>query len=166
MIDEKIDIVIGIYPKWEQDINRKTIIDELIRRYSHWIGQDTTLSNEIGHLAWLNSSRKNGRRYWPRYRTMLENKMGPSVINRLEESTEDVLSLLEDPLRDGIWDRRGLVVGHVQSGKTGHYTGLICKAADAGYKIIIVLTGMHNNHSRLTQIGLDEGILGSESTPQ
>ena len=51
-------------------------------------------------------------------------------------------------------------VGHVQSGKTANYTGLICKAADAGYKIIIVLAGLHNNLRAQTQIRLDEGFLG------
>ena len=65
----------------------------------------------------------------------------------------------------GSWDRRGLVVGHVQSGKTGNYTGLICKAADAGYKIIIVLAGLHNNLRSQTQMRLDEGFLGYETSP-
>ncbi|MGY2255726.1 PD-(D/E)XK motif protein [Pseudomonas reactans] len=60
--------------------------------------------------------------------------------------------------------RRGLVVGHVQSGKTGNYTGLICKAADAGYKIIIVLAGLHNNLRSQTQIRLEEGFLGYETS--
>ena len=60
------------------------------------------------------------------------------VVDGLDESTSDILGLLEDPLRADPWDRRGLVVGHVQSGKTSNYTGLINKAADAGYKIIIV----------------------------
>ncbi|MCV5360486.1 hypothetical protein OFM87_32545, partial [Escherichia coli] len=67
------------------------------------------------------------------------------VLDTLDRSTDRVLGLLEQPGREGRWDRRGLVVGHVQSGKTSHYTGLICKAADAGYKIIIVLAGLHNN---------------------
>lgn len=49
---------------------------------------------------------------------------------------------LENPGRPGPWDRRGVVVGHVQSGKTAHYAGLMCKAADAGYKIIVVLAGL------------------------
>ena len=71
-----------------------------------------------------------------------------------------MLSLLENPLREGSWDRRGLVVGHVQSGKTSHYSGLICKAADAGYKIIIVLAGLHNNLRAQTQLRLDEAFLG------
>ena len=76
----------------------------------------------------------------------------------------DILGLLEDPLRADPWDRRGLVVGHVQSGKTSNYTGLICKAADAGYKIIIVLAGLHNNLRSQTQIRLEEGFLGYETT--
>jgi hypothetical protein len=55
-------------------------------------------------------------------------------------------------------------VGHVQSGKTGNYTGLVCKAADAGYKIIIVLAGLHNNLRAQTQIRLEEGFLGYETS--
>ena len=84
---------------------------------------------------------------------------------RWTDPRDTVLGLLEDPVRDGPWDRRGLVVGHVQSGKTGHYTGLICKAADAGYKIIIVLAGLHNNLRSQTQIRLDDGFLGYETKP-
>jgi hypothetical protein len=53
----------------------------------------------------------------------------------------------------------------VQSGKTANYTGLICKAADAGYKIIIVLAGMHNNLRSQTQVRLDEGFLGFATNP-
>ncbi len=79
--------------------------------------------------------------------------------------TDLVLGLLEDPLREGKWDRRGLVVGHVQSGKTANYTGLICKAADAGYKLIIVLAGVHKNLRSQTQMRLDDGFLGYETMP-
>ena len=70
---------------------------------------------------------------------------------------------LDDPKRDGSWDRRGLVVGEVQSGKTANYTGLICKAADAGYKLIIVLAGMFNDLRAQTQQRLDEGFIGYDS---
>jgi hypothetical protein len=49
----------------------------------------------------------------------------------LDETTDQILEELEDPERDGPWDRRGLVVGHVQSGKTANYAGLVAKAADA-----------------------------------
>src|SRR5581483_2539761 len=104
-------------------------------------------------------------RYWQRYRELLERKLSYRAVEALDNSTGTVLGLLEDPTREGQWDRRGLVVGHVQSGKTGHYTGLISKAADAGYKIIIVLAGLHNNLRSQTQIRLDEGFLGYETKP-
>ena len=53
-----------------------------------------------------------------------------------------------------------MVVGQVQSGKTSNYTGLINKAADAGYKLIIVLAGMHDSLRSQTQIRIDEGFIG------
>jgi Z1 domain len=165
LIDEKIEMVLKMNPKWGVELNKQTVIDELIRRFSLWIGHDTTLKNEIGHVHWLVSARKKDWRYWQRYREWQERKLSATVVDKLDQSTDTVLSLLEDPLRDGPWDRRGLVVGHVQSGKTGHYTGLICKAADAGYKIIIVLAGMHNNLRSQTQVRLDEGFLGYETKP-
>ncbi len=56
-----------------------------------------------------------------------------------------------------------MVVGQVQSGKTANYTGLICKAVDAGYKLIIVLAGMQNSLRSQTQLRLDEGFLGFDS---
>lgn len=165
LIAEKIDVVVGMNPKWGADLDRDAVTDELIRRFSLWIGQDTMLRNEAGHVAWLNASRKQEWRYWQRYREWLERKLSFKVVDALDRSSDTVLGLLEDPTRQGPWDRRGLVVGHVQSGKTGNYTGLICKAADAGYKIIIVLAGLHNNLRSQTQMRLDEGFLGFETKP-
>ena len=66
---------------------------------------------------------------------------------------------MEDPNRDGPWDRRGLVVGHVQFGKTANYAGLASKAADAGYKLIIILAGMHNALRQQTQRRMDRDFL-------
>jgi hypothetical protein len=160
LIAEKIDRVVALKPKWGEGLDREWITDELIRRFSLWIGQDTTLQNNEGHRPWLNAARKRDWHYWQRYRDWLEGKLSWLAVDALDQSTDTILGLLEDPLREGFWDRRGLVVGHVQSGKTGSYTGLICKAADAGYKIIIVLAGMHNNLRAQTQIRLDEGFLG------
>jgi len=165
VISDKIDIVLRMTPKWGDGLNREAVTDELIRRFSLWIGQDTLLKNDTGHEAWLTSSRKRDWRYWQRYREWLERKISFKAVEGLDVSTDNVLGLLEDPLREGSWDRRGLVVGHVQSGKTGHYTGLICKAADAGYKIVIVLAGLHNNLRSQTQMRLDEGFLGYETKP-
>lgn len=163
IIMEKIDFVAdNVYPG--KEIDRKAARDELIRRFSLWIGGATMLSDKTGHKDWLNASRRKDWRYWQRYRDFLESKMSIKAVDGLDEATNKILELLEDPLREGVWDRRGLVVGHVQSGKTGNYTGLICKAADAGYKIIIVLAGLHNNLRSQTQIRLEEGFLGYETS--
>lgn len=139
-------------------------VSTLIQRFSHRMGKATTLKDDVGHIDWLNAARKKDWHYWRRYRDYQESKLSDVVVDGLDESTSDILSLLEDPLRADPWDRRGLVVGHVQSGKTSNYTGLINKAADAGYKIIIVLAGLHNNLRSQTQIRLEEGFLGYETT--
>src|SRR3954463_12555974 len=56
-----------------------------------------------------------------------------------------------------------MVVGDVQSGKTSNYSGLICKAADAGFSAIIILAGMHNNLRSQTQERIDTGFLGFDT---
>lgn len=164
LIQEQIEEAISIMARSHADlvghVNKKAVLEEVIRRSSQTSGKNTTLSNNEDHEDWLNSERKADWKYWPRYAQWLEIKMSESAIEALDESTDDVLRQLEDPNRQDNWDRRGLVVGHVQSGKTAHYTGIICKAADAGYKIIIVLAGLHNNLRSQTQVRLEEGFLG------
>lgn len=141
-------------------VDRDALVDELIRRSSRTVGDNATLSSVEDHVAWLDAERKKGWTYWQRYSEYMEARIPWTALDALDIATDEVLSKLEDPTREGAWDRRGLVVGHVQSGKTGNYTGLICKAADAGYKIIIVLAGLHNNLRAQTQIRLDKGFLG------
>lgn len=147
-------------PELFENVDREELIDEMIRRESGGMGKDASLVGTEGHEPWLDADRKQGWRYWRRYSEYMEEKLPWKALEALDKSTDEILGNLEDPLREGNWDRRGLVVGHVQSGKTGNYTGLICKAADAGYKIIIVLAGLHNNLRAQTQIRLDEGFLG------
>ena len=89
----------------------------------------------------------------------------PAAIDAIDVSTDLIMEQIEDPNREGPWDRRGLVVGQVQFGKTANYAGLANKAADAGYKLIIVLAGMHNALRQQTQRRLDRDILGYNTTP-
>lgn len=84
----------------------------------------------------------------------------PTVVQSLSNVGSKILGHLQDPTSPGSWDRRGLVIGHVQSGKTSNYIGLVAKAADAGYKFIIVIAGIHNNLRRQTQERIDEGFVG------
>ncbi len=104
--------------------------------------------------------------YWKDYESQLiANKWSPKVVNTLGDVTDKILGLLKNPPEGTIWDRRGLVIGHVQSGKTANYIGLVSKAADAGYKFIIVIAGLDNNLRKQTQIRIDEGFIGRDSTP-
>ena len=120
---------------------------------------------ERDHQPWLDTARARiDPYYWSRYRQHLIQEGFPTAaVTTLNEVTERVLGLMQDPLRDGSWDRRGMVVGHVQSGKTANYAGLICKAADAGYKLIVVIAGVHNNLRSQTQRRIDEGFVGRDS---
>lgn len=116
---------------------------------------------------WLNDARINGEIgdfYWSRYRRLLNLKGLPkSVVDATDEVTDRVLDRLGNPKNMSHWSRRGMVVGHVQSGKTANYTGLICKAADAGYRLIVVIAGIHNNLRNQTQARIDEGFIGRDT---
>ena len=89
----------------------------------------------------------------------------PNVVRSLSSVSEKILGHLQDPKSEGSWDRRGLVIGNVQSGKTANYMGVIARAADAGYKFIIVIAGIHNNLRKQTQERIDEGFVGRTSDP-
>ena len=147
------------------DYDEEEAVAELVRRFSQWVPDDASLSDPEGHDAWLVSDRKKNWRYWQRLQSYLERSLPVDVVDSLDRSTDGILGQLEDPKKPGHWDRRGLVVGHVQSGKTSSYSALICKAADSGYKIIVVLAGMHNNLRSQTQIRLEEAFLGYETSP-
>lgn len=120
---------------------------------------------EEGYEPWLGATKASIEPYyWGRYRRLLtERGFSGDVLATLDDVTDRILGLLENPQKEGKWDRRGMVVGHVQSGKTANYTGLICKAADAGYRLIVVIAGIHNNLRNQTQLRIDEGFVGRDS---
>ncbi|WP_352421418.1 Z1 domain-containing protein [Proteiniphilum sp.] len=120
------------------------------------------------NLPWLNDKRAkidfvNG--FWGSYRQYLEEEknFAPDVVNKLDRLTDSILDNLFDPTEKVKINKKGLVVGQVQSGKTANYTGLICKAADAGFGLIIVMAGIHNNLRSQTQIRIDESFLGFDT---
>ena len=149
------------------DDERRTAIADIEAREQVTIGRTTRLKDDTGHVDWYFGQRRSeGRQFYDRYATFLHQSegWGSGLLAALDESTDTVMELLEDPHRPGQWDRRGLVLGHVQSGKTGNYAGLLCKAADAGYRLLIVLAGMHNVLRLQTQLRLDRDFLGYKST--
>lgn len=102
--------------------------------------------------------------YWNRYRQyLLQDGFGKEVVGTISRDTDKIVGLLEDPKKSGPWKRRGLVVGHVQSGKTANYNGVISKSADYGYKVIILLAGVHNNLRSQTQQRVEEAFIGVDT---
>lgn len=150
-------------PEWAS-VDAEAMTRELETQFNVWIGKSKALDDATDHKPWLHERRgKIQWRYWERYKAFLGPQWSSASLDRLEEVTDEVLERIEDPSREGFWDRRGLVVGHVQSGKTANYIGLINKAVDAGYRVIVVLAGVHKSLRSQTQVRLDEGFLGYES---
>lgn len=100
--------------------------------------------------------------YWNRYKKYMKKDLPPNVVKTIDADTDKIMDNLEDPKKDQ-FSRYGMVVGHVQSGKTGNYSALICKAADAGYKFIVVIAGGINNLRDQTQERLNEAFIGIDS---
>lgn len=168
MIEEKVHWAVSVIPGASDKIDPEKMIAEFERDYHTFVGEALTLqSDEDGWEPWLSKAKSDIEwSYWSRYRShLLQNENYPkTVVDKVDEITDETLNNLMDPRSEGPWDRRGMVVGHVQSGKTTNYAGLICKAADAGYKVIIVLTGFHNNLRTQTQIRLEEAFVGYDIT--
>lgn len=103
--------------------------------------------------------------YWDRLRRYyLEGGViPPQVVATLDAVTDEILEFAGDPEDAGLGLRRGMVLGHVQSGKTTNYSALICKAADAGYRTIILLAGITNSLRAQTQERLDDTFIGKKS---
>lgn len=104
--------------------------------------------------------------HWDRYKNHLTvaKHFPKEVIKVLEEKTLfSLMSYLGNPKDDSAFSVRGLVVGDVQSGKTSNYLGLVTKAADAGYKVIFILTGTIESLRKQTQQRVEEGFIGWDS---
>lgn len=115
------------------------------------------------HQSWLPARRADlDFFYWNRYRRYLEDNKGWNVrvTANLDIVSTEIVDLLGDPKSNTPWARRGLVLGDVQSGKTANYTAICNKAADTGYKVIIVLTGTLESLRKQTQERLDKEFAG------
>jgi hypothetical protein len=115
---------------------------------------------------WYGAARQAERNfYWKAYTGVLEADPGWDAmsIGRLDSATTSVVRRLADPSWADRYQSKGLVVGYVQSGKTANFTGVVAKAVDAGYRLIIVLTGTVEILRRQTQRRLDMELVGVEN---
>ncbi|MGM1057747.1 Z1 domain-containing protein [Saccharothrix sp. Mg75] len=103
--------------------------------------------------------------YWGHYADYLHNQRhwdADAIVN-LDMATTRVVERLIDPSRAKAGQTKGLVVGYVQSGKTANFTGVIAKAVDAGYRLVIVMTGTTNILREQTQRRVDMELVGREN---
>jgi hypothetical protein len=167
-IENAVNIALGI-PQYSV-IDRDILIREIQSIYNIRMDDFRIIESHERRLPWLIAKKteiwpQGKSTFWGRYRDYLqiEKNFAPDVLVKVDRLTDRILDSLFDPTKNVIIDKRGLVVGQVQSGKTSNYTGLICKAADSGFKLIIVLAGIHNSLRSQTQLRLDEGFLGYDT---
>lgn len=158
--------VLPLYPDLSTTISVGQIEEaarQIEARLSISMSDATTIQVEFEE--WLPGRRASlAPYYYARYRKHLANRgFGSAVLGVLDKDTDKIVGLMQDPEKQGRWARRGLVVGHVQSGKTANYTGVICKAADYGYKFIVILTGIQEDLRVQTQERIEEGFTGRSS---
>lgn len=169
MIDEQFEKVISIFPG--ANVLNESEIDEIKRKIksslSIKLDKGIVIENiENRHENWyLSKKAEIDAKYWNRYRQYLisNKKFTNRVVNTMDDILDKITDLLGDPTRDVSYARRGLIIGDVQSGKTANYIGLMCKAADVGYKVIVLLTGTTENLRQQTQKRVDEGFVGQKS---
>lgn len=103
--------------------------------------------------------------YWDDYEAYLRDvkKWPAPSISSLDETTTEVIERLSRPTRPEAKQTKGLVVGYVQSGKTANFTGVVAKGIDAGYRLIIVLTGTIEILRAQTQRRMDMELMGVEN---
>lgn len=157
--EEKDALFIELSSHYVADLNYDTDLVVLER------GNSITDNDSSMHTDW--DPEATNRFYWRKQREFLmevlakrgDKEQAAQIINSIDFETEHILRNMENPLRPE-FDSRGLVVGYVQSGKTANFTALISKAADAGYRFIIVLAGIHDELRQQTQIRIDRELSG------
>lgn len=163
-IDSAIHNTQKIYPDTDPFLLKRL----LLAKYCVSVDNFQVLEGRERRAPWLSTFKQTHTKwdFWKRYKEYLDEdkNFSPAAINQIDKLTDNVLDKLFDPNMEHVEIcKKGLVVGQVQSGKTANYTGLICKAADAGFNMIIVLAGILNNLRSQTQARLDEGFLGFDT---
>jgi hypothetical protein len=145
---------------------REWVLSELEKESNRTFERARVISAAAPGEGWLADLDRSEWHYWPTLRTYLRTvKNWPmDTVDSLDDASENVLRQLRTPYGDE-FDVRGLVLGYVQSGKTANFTAVIAKAADAGYRLVVVFSGVDNGLRRQTQIRLNKELTGYSTNP-
>lgn len=143
------------------------VIEAMIQRHDQEAARIVNLPEPLGigrenAMPWYTGPRKTDRN-WPAFEARLRRSLPRPSVDTIHEASDKVVAMLDHPATPQ-FDSRGLVVGHVQSGKTSNFTAVISKAADRGYRMFIVLSGIHNSLRRQTQSRLIRDLVESNRT--
>lgn len=166
--EEELRETIETYRRMAAPLASDADCDELARRLIDRLSIDVERGVAVyaeDFKPWLEDKKRDI--LWTRWKTykqyLLNSKWPGPVVENLDELTDQILDFAGDPTEPGSWGRRGLVLGDVQSGKTASYLALFNKAADAGYRLIIVLAGHTESLRQQTQRRVDEGFTGRDT---
>lgn len=167
LTDELLNEVMGMLPKITPDLDAATL-DKIRKQLETTIGISMVTGQGLHggeQEPWLEEVKASIKwNYWNAYSNELKSSgFGREVIRVLDEDTDNILNECGNPGTEFGWRVQGLVMGDVQSGKTASYCGLINKAADAGYKFVVLLTGMIEELRAQSQERMDSGFVGRDS---
>lgn len=124
----------------EDEAVRNRLIDEQGSTVIGAVNEDNEISiPENEDSAWQSYKRK-----------LIRDGFNKNTIDLMEDATLKTLRHLSRDTRN-IESVKGLVVGNVQSGKTANMAALIAMAADNGWNMFVILSGMMNNLRIQTQ---------------
>lgn len=158
-------ILVEGHPELQEDTEGydrtfRELRDELMPK----IDEGTTLiGNDTAWSPWLSEMQSSDDWITPRctayYQYLKQDKK--SDYATLDHTANEIIKLLSDPRQDhSAVSRKGLILGDVQSGKTRTYIALMNKAADCGYRLIVVLTSDNENLRQQTQKRIDTDFVG------
>jgi hypothetical protein len=140
---------------------RRFVAEEIARDANFALTPARMIVADRERVDWLIDLDRSTWCYWPALRQFLLTSKGwdSASVRSLDDSSDRILRQLDSP-RCEQFDTRGLVLGFVQSGKTANYTAVIAKAADAGYRLVVVLSGVDNGLRRQTNLRLKRELVG------
>jgi hypothetical protein len=119
------------------------------------------------YISEINVLDKSEWRYYQKHRSFLEKHVypsAPSVVESIDYETDQIIKYIPFPENKALFSFRGLVIGHIQSGKTANFTHLIAKLSSIGYKFIVVLSGTTNALRQQTQYRIDRELTGNNTS--